>query len=252
MASTLSGRRALITGATGGLAAPVARRLAEEGVHLALIARRPEPLAALRADLARRSGGPVLAEAVDVADAPALAAAVVRLAEALGGLDILINAAGINRRYPAETFPLDEFETVLRVNLVGTFVACQAAIPYLKRSPAGRIVNFGSMLGQIALPERAAYAASKGAVHQLTRVLALELAPWRVTVNALAPGPYLTPMNTAIAEDPGKREGFVARIPLGRFGDPEGLAEFVRYLVSDDAGFVTGSVLTVDGGWTAQ
>lgn len=248
----LSGRVALITGGAGGLGAVFARALAGAGATVALLGRRLDAAQAAAETIAHEFGGRALAVAADVTDAAQVQAAVAQVQAEAGRLDILVNSAGVNFRKPALEFPLDEWRRLLDINLTGTFLCCQAAAPLMLAAGWGRIINVSSMLGQVGLAERPAYTAAKGGVIQLSRTLALEWATRGVTVNVLAPGPFLTEMNRPLMNNPAAYQAFVDKIPLGRWGDPDELGGAIVFLASQASSFMTGSVLTIDGGWTAQ
>ncbi|HNP88730.1 MAG TPA: SDR family oxidoreductase [Kouleothrix sp.] len=248
----LSGRVALITGGAGGLGAVFARALAGAGATVALLGRRLDAVQAAADTIARESGGRALAVAADVTDMVQVQAAVAQVQAQTGRLDILVNSAGVNVRKPALEFPLDEWRRLLDINLTGTFLCCQAAAPQMLAAGWGRIINVSSMLGQVGLAERPAYTAAKGGVIQLSRTLALEWATRGVTVNVLAPGPFLTEMNRPLMNNPAAYQAFVDKIPLGRWGDPDELGGAIVFLASQASSFMTGSVLTIDGGWIAQ
>jgi len=242
----LANRHALVTGAASGIGLATARRFLAEGAKVALLDRDAAALARIAAEL----GAPGIP--VDVADPAAVAAAVDAAAAALGGLDAVVNAAGISRvASPAETTPA-LWREVMAVNLDGPFHVCHAALPHLRRAGGGSIVNLASAAGLVPRPNYGAYGASKGGLLMLTRCLALDLAPDRIRVNAVCPGAILTPMveaTMAAQPDPAAAEhAFLARYALGRFGTAEEVAGAVLYLTSAEASYVTGSALGVDGG----
>ncbi len=172
--------------------------------------------------------------------------------ETFGSIDILVNNAGINIRGPIEELSEDQWDQVIDTNLKGTWLCCRAVARPMKQRGWGRVINVSSMLGEISLPERTPYASSKGGVTLLTKTLALEWARDGICVNALCPGPFATEINLPLLNDPEKRATMEAKIPVGRWGDPQELGPAVVFLASEAASFITGSTLFIDGGYTAQ
>ena len=248
----LDGKVALVTGGARGLGQMMATALAEAGADVAITGRTLAPCEETAASVAAATGRRCRAFTADVtvaADVDALAAAV---EGEFGRVDILINNAGTNIRGLVDQLSEADWDSVLDTNLKGPFLCSRVLGPRMVIRGWGRIINLGSILGVVALPGRAPYAASKAGVINLTRVLALEWAGTGVTANAICPGPFATEMNRQLLDDPVKYQEFVRNIPMGRWGELEELAGAVVYLASNASSFVTGSALFVDGGWTAR
>ncbi|MBD0291367.1 MAG: 3-oxoacyl-ACP reductase FabG [Thermoleophilia bacterium] len=248
---SLEGNVALVTGASRGIGRDVALALAHAGATLVAGARRIDDLDGLLAAVARE-GGRALAVRLDVRDPRASEAAVGEAVERFGRLDILVNNAGLGTNHDALEATEEEWDELMAVNVRGLFFACRAAGRRMVERGYGRIVNMSSQAGTVGIPRHAAYSASKGAVDALTRVLALEWGPNGVTVNAVAPTFIHTPGTAERLARPEFLADVVSRIPIGRVGTTTEVAAAVIFLASPSAGLVNGTVLHVDGGWTAQ
>jgi gluconate 5-dehydrogenase len=241
----LTGRVAVVTGGGGGLGSEIARGLADFGARVVL--------ADVDAARARDAAGKIegaLAEEVDVTDRGSAEALVARVTAALGRIDVLVNSAAIFRVAPAVDLRFEDWEAVLRVNLTGTFLMTQAVGPLMLRQGRGSVVNIASVSSTVGNPEYAAYAASKGGVAQLTKVLGVEWCRHGLNVNAIGPAFTETGLARPWMERLGGAAGITARIPMGRLGEPRDIVGAAVFLASDAARFVVGQTLYVDGGRT--
>ncbi len=247
----LHGRTALVTGASMGIGHDLVLALAHAGVRVAAAARSRAALDAL-VDEVEREGGEAVGIEMDLRDRQSIELAVAETEDVLGPLDILVNNAGLGTNHDALDATEEEWDELFAVNVRGLFFACQSAGRRMVPRGQGRIVNMSSQAGLVGIRRHAAYSASKSAVIGLTRVLALEWAPYGVTVNCVAPTFIRTPGTAERLDQPDFLADVLARIPAGTVGSTADVAGAVIYLASPAARLVTGTVLVVDGGWTAQ
>ncbi|HVQ43296.1 MAG TPA: 3-oxoacyl-ACP reductase FabG [Vicinamibacterales bacterium] len=242
--ANLSGRVALVTGASRGIGRAVATRLAAAGAHVVAAARGEN--AKGTADAIREAGGSAESIGLDVTDAAGVDAAVAGIMAGKGRIDILVNNAGITRDTLMLRMKRDDWDAVLQTNLTAAFTSVQAVLKPMIKQRSGRIINITSVVGQSGNAGQANYAASKAGLIGFTKAVALEVASRNITVNAVAPGLIDTDMTRALAE--GAHEEWAARIPLKRLGTPDDVANAVVFLASDEAAYITGHVLAVNGG----
>lgn len=248
---SLAGQVALVSGASRGIGHDLVLALAQAGATVAAGARSADDVTELVGEVADR-GGRALAIELDVTDIASIERAVGGVLSDVGRIDILVNNAGLGMNHGALEVSEADWDEMMDVNLKGLFFLTQAVARPMVERGYGRIVSLSSQAGLVGIPRHAVYSASKGGVNMLTRVLALEWAPHGVTVNAVAPTFIRTPGTAERLDDPAFAADVLARIPVGRFGTTADVAAAVLYLASPAAGLVTGTVLRVDGGWTAQ
>jgi gluconate 5-dehydrogenase len=243
----LTGRVALVTGAYRGLGFSIARGLAQAGATSILNGRKPDELAksakvladaGLKADIA----------AFDINDRPAIKSAVAAIIARHGGIDILVNNAGIQRRGPLVDFTEQDWDDIIATNLTAPFVVSQAVLPGMIARKRGKIIHIASLMSELARPTVVPYTAAKGGVRQLTRGMAVELAPMGIQVNAIAPGYFATEMNRALIDNGEFNAWVCKRTPAGRWGQPDELAGLAVFLASGASDYMTGQMLVMDGG----
>jgi NAD(P)-dependent dehydrogenase (short-subunit alcohol dehydrogenase family) len=241
---SLDGRSAVVTGASRGIGAAIARALDAAGARVALVARSADELAKVAADLGH---DPVVIEA-DLGEPDGPLAVAARALESLGAVDVLVNNAGIGVRAPSTELDGDTIDRIHRVNVRGLLLLTTALLPSMVERGVGSVVNVSSVSSQVGTPKRAAYAASKGAVDALTRSLAMEYGPKGIRVNAVAPGVIVTAMWERNRTVPGVIEEIESQVALRRWGQPEDVADVVVFLASDASRYVTAQTIEIDGG----
>jgi 3-oxoacyl-[acyl-carrier protein] reductase len=246
-----SKRVAVVTGAAMGIGAEVSARLCTTGMTVVLADMNQKAAAETAAGLIQ-NGGKALVHVMDVSQPDSISSVFAAVDREFGRCDILVNCAGIAKVFPFLEFPLDNFVATMNVNVTGTLLCAQHAARLMVRNRWGRIVNIASVAGMRAVGSgRTAYGTSKGAVIALTRQMAVELAEYGITANAVCPGPIDTPMTRVLHTEQFRQE-YAKAIPMDRYGTTAEVAAAVMYLVSDDAGYVTGTAMAVDGGFLAS
>ncbi len=250
-AQTLSGKTALITGASKGLGKAMALALSAAGASVALVSRDATKLSAVQAEI-QNAGAKAEFFVADVGSEAQVDQLEKEVSAKVGKVQILINNAGINVRKNLTDFTLEEWQSVINTNLTSVFLMSRRFVPHMQGTGYGRILCMTSIMSHVSLPQRSAYSASKAAVLGLIRALALELAQEGITVNGISPGPFATEMNLPIVNNPELNTQFVANIPVGRWGKVEDIGSLAGFLCSDAASFITGTDILIDGGWTAR
>jgi NAD(P)-dependent dehydrogenase (short-subunit alcohol dehydrogenase family) len=248
----LSGKAAVVTGGSKGLGAAMTAGLASAGADVLLASRSEDEAVAMAEEISRHYGHKAIGVRADVTSPEDVAVLAQRAMTEFGKIDILINNAGVNIRGPIDEVSFEDFKKVQDINVNGVWLCARAVVPHMKAARYGRIINMASTLGVVGLSNRTPYTASKGAVVQMTRALGLELAPFNVTCNAICPGPFLTPMNEPIANDEQTKKFIVGAVALERWGRMEEIQGAAIFLASDASSYMTGSLVSVDGGWTAR
>lgn len=246
---SLNDRIAVVTGGSGDLGFAIAHAYSAAGAVVVLVGRDKSKL-----DIALKNishPGKTLAIACDVRDEAQVEKMVEEVLLKYGKIDILLTAAGIQHRSPVINFGGDDWLKVLDTNLNGTFYCAKAVARHMVTNNSGRIIFISSLTSEIGIPNIAAYAASRGGIKQLSKTMAVELAPLGITVNCIGPGRFLTPMTKDLFDDPSKRESFLSVIPMKRPGEPKDLTGLAVFLASDASGYITGQSIYVDGGWLA-
>lgn len=248
----LTGQVALITGGSKGLGAAIAAGLASAGATTVIASRGHSEAEAVAAEIAAGFGTRSLPILVDVTQPASVELMVKSVMDQTGRVDILVNSAGINIRGSIADLTYEQFQQVQKTNVDGTWLCCKAVLPHMKKAGYGRLVNIASTLGVVGLANRSPYATSKGAVVLMTRALGLELASTGIVCNALCPGPFLTPMNIPIAESGEAQKNIISAVAMERWGTLNEIQGAAILLSSPAASYMTGSLITVDGGWTAR
>jgi NAD(P)-dependent dehydrogenase (short-subunit alcohol dehydrogenase family) len=248
----LDGQTAIITGGSKGLGLAMAAGLSSAGAKVMLISRNGDEAVAAAQEIADCYELDAVGHRANVTEPVEMERAVQAAMIRWRRVDILINSAGINIRGPIEELSPEQFDQVMKTNTYGTWNACRAVVPTMKKARYGRIINVASTLGLVGLANRTPYAGSKGAVTQITRTLGLELAAFNITCNGICPGPFLTEMNEPIKDSQVAKSSIVGATALKRWGNLEEIQGAAIYLASAAGSYTTGSMLTVDGGWTAH
>ena len=248
----LSDKVAIVTGGSKGLGFAMADGLASAGAHIVIVNRNKKEGEAAAQTIEANHAVRAIAVATDVTVEEQATQMAQTVMDKFGRIDILVNNAGINIRGAIDELSSADFRRVMDINVNGVWYCAKAVTPFMKQAKSGRIINIASTLGLVGLANRTPYTSSKGAVVQMTKALAIELAPWNINVNAICPGPFLTEMNLPIAEVEETKQFILGATALGRWGELKEIQGIAIYLASDASSYTVGSVILVDGGWVAK
>ena len=248
----LTDRTAIVVGGSKGLGEAMAEGLASAGANIVIASRNAAEASSVAERIAAEYGRKAIGLKADVTHKEEVDTMVETTIQTFGKIDILINSAGINIRGPIDELSYEEFQQVQKINVDGTWLCCRAVVPHMKRVGKGNIINLASTLGLVGLANRTPYATSKGAIVQMTRALGLELAPFGINVNAICPGPFLTPMNIPIADTEEVKKFIIGAVALKRWARLEEIQGAAIFLAGDAASYMVGSMVAVDAGWTAR